>query len=67
MARLDPHSYNDDTQAETESLAWTARVDFATRTLVAEAVLTFRAARAVATTETLSHGLQGPGGARLSR
>jgi leukotriene A-4 hydrolase/aminopeptidase len=43
MARLDPHSYDDDTQAETESLAWKARVDFATRTLEAEAVLTFRA------------------------
>ena len=44
MARLDPHSYNDDTQAETESLAWTARIDFTTRTLEAEATLAFRAA-----------------------
>ncbi|MDX2092478.1 MAG: M1 family metallopeptidase [Kofleriaceae bacterium] len=43
MARLDPHSYNDDSHAATESLAWTARVDFATRTLHAKAVLTFRA------------------------
>jgi DNA-binding winged helix-turn-helix (wHTH) protein len=34
---------------------------------IGSVVLTFRAARAVATTETLSHGLQGPGGARLSR
>ncbi len=42
MARRDPHSYNDDTQVETEELALTARVDFATRTLVAEATLTFR-------------------------
>ncbi|HSK02237.1 MAG TPA: hypothetical protein VK932_13385, partial [Kofleriaceae bacterium] len=43
MARRDPHSYNDDTQVETESLALVARVDFATRTLHAEAELSFRA------------------------
>ena len=43
MARLDPHSYNDDTQVETESLSLIARVDFATKTLHAEATLTFRA------------------------
>ncbi|HWU88170.1 MAG TPA: M1 family metallopeptidase [Kofleriaceae bacterium] len=42
MARLDPHSYNDDTQVETEALALTARVDFSTRTLHAEVLLTFR-------------------------
>ena len=42
MARRDPHSYNDDTQAETESLTLVADVDFATRTLRAEATLTFR-------------------------
>src|SRR5690349_6250921 len=42
MARLDPHSYCDDTQAATESFALTARVDFATRTLAAEVTLTFR-------------------------
>jgi leukotriene-A4 hydrolase len=41
MARLDPHSYNDDTQVATESLALTARVDFTTRTLHAEATLVF--------------------------
>jgi aminopeptidase N len=44
MARRDPHSYNDDTQAETVALDWRARVDFATRTLVAEATLRLRAA-----------------------
>ena len=43
MARRDPHSYNDDTQVETESLSLTARVDFSTKTLHAEAVLAFRA------------------------
>jgi leukotriene-A4 hydrolase len=43
MARRDPHSYNDDTQAETESLAWVAHVDFATKTITAEATLAFRA------------------------
>jgi aminopeptidase N len=43
MARLDPHSYHDDTQVETEALALAARVDFATRTLHAEAELVFRA------------------------
>lgn len=42
MARLDPHSYADDTQPETEQLDWKARVDFDTRTLDCEAVLTFR-------------------------
>ncbi|MBK9034496.1 MAG: M1 family metallopeptidase [Myxococcales bacterium] len=43
MARRDPHSYNDDTQAETAHLALVARVDFASHTLDAEATLTFRA------------------------
>ena len=42
MTRRDPHSYNDDTQVETESLSLRARVDFETRTLHAEATLTFR-------------------------
>jgi leukotriene-A4 hydrolase len=43
VARLDPHSYCDDTQAQTERFALTARVDFASRTLACEATLTFRA------------------------
>lgn len=43
MARLDPHSYNDDTQVETASLALVARVDFASRTLHGDATLVFRA------------------------
>src|SRR4051794_15263324 len=42
MARLDPHSYNDTEQPEVELLDWRARVDFAARVLVAEAVLTLR-------------------------
>jgi aminopeptidase N len=46
MARLDPHSYNDDTQPETESLTWKARVDFHTRRLHAEATLTLKEASA---------------------
>lgn len=43
MARLDPHSYTDDQQVETEHLAWVARVDFAAKVLHCEATLTFRA------------------------
>ncbi len=42
MPRLDPHSYNDDTQVETASLVLSARVDFATKTLHAEATLVFK-------------------------
>ena len=41
MARLDPHSYADDAQPRTAHLDWTARVDFATRTLDATVVLHF--------------------------
>jgi leukotriene-A4 hydrolase len=43
MARLDPHSFSDDTQPQTASLAWKARVDFASRTLEADAALHFKA------------------------
>src|SRR3569623_844504 len=43
MARRDPHSYCDDTQAATESFALRARVDFASRTLEGEVTLAFRA------------------------
>jgi aminopeptidase N len=46
MARLDPHSYNDDTQPETDTLTWKARVDFHTRRLHAEATLTLKEASA---------------------
>ena len=42
MARRDPHSYNDDTQVETESIALVARIDFATRTITGDVTLTFR-------------------------
>ncbi len=43
MARLDPHSYADDTQAQTVELALAARVDFASEQLHAQATLTFAA------------------------
>ena len=42
MTRRDPHSYNDDTHVETESLAWRATVDFATKVITAKATLMFR-------------------------
>jgi aminopeptidase N len=42
MARLDPHSYADDTQPQTESFALSARIDFSTKTITAEVVLAFR-------------------------
>ena len=42
MARPDPHSYSDDTQPETESLALTLRVDFERSILHGEATLAFR-------------------------
>ncbi len=41
MARLDPHSYCDDTQARTDSFALRATVDFATRTISGTVTLTF--------------------------
>ncbi len=41
MARLDPHSYADDTQVATTSLALIARVDFAHEVLHGEATLAF--------------------------
>ncbi len=43
MARLDPHSYADDTQPRTKSLRWRARVDFARRALDAAVTLRFHA------------------------
>jgi aminopeptidase N len=43
MARLDPHSYADDTHPQTKSFALTARVDFATKAITGEVVLQFRA------------------------
>jgi leukotriene-A4 hydrolase len=39
--RIDPHSYTDDRHAHVRSLAWEARVDFPTRTLLATATLHF--------------------------
>jgi leukotriene-A4 hydrolase len=42
MTRLDPHSYCDDTQAQTESFALIARVDFATRVISGDVTLSFR-------------------------
>jgi leukotriene-A4 hydrolase len=42
MALLDPHSYNDDAQPQTEALELVARVDFGSKTLSGEAVLRFK-------------------------
>lgn len=41
MARLDPHSYADESQPRVASLDWEARIDFATRTIEAAATLEF--------------------------
>src|SRR6185503_1159330 len=41
MARRDPHSYADDNQVATASLALSARVDFAAEVLHGDATLTF--------------------------
>ncbi len=43
MTRRDPHSYADDSQPQTDSFMLHAQVDFATRSIAAEVVLTFRA------------------------
>ncbi len=43
MARLDPHSYADSEQAQTERIELALRVDFAARTLSGECALHFRA------------------------
>lgn len=42
MARLDPHSFADDTQPETEELWLHARVDFETKVITGEVTLRFR-------------------------
>ena len=42
MARLDPHSWNDDAQPETERVEWEARVDLARCVLDGVATLHFR-------------------------
>ncbi|AKU93626.1 Aminopeptidase [Labilithrix luteola] len=43
MARLDPHSYADDTHPRTKTFDWQASVDFAKRVLEAEITLHFAA------------------------
>lgn len=43
MARLDPHSYCDSTQAQTAAFDLRARVDFETRTIAGEVTLVFHA------------------------
>src|SRR5438876_432932 len=40
MARLDPHSYNDTEQPEIDFIDWRARIEFRTRVIDAEAILT---------------------------
>jgi len=58
MARLDPHSYADDTQPKVVSLDWEARVDFPSRTLEAAATLTLAAAAKVGPLDLDSRGLE---------
>ncbi len=43
MARLDPHSYADDSQPQVARFTWRARVDFGSRTLTCEVDLHFAA------------------------
>jgi aminopeptidase N len=45
MARLDPHSYTDDDQPQSESLVLVARVDFAERVLHGDVAIAFREVR----------------------
>ena len=49
MSRLDPHSYSDSAQSQTESVELLARIDFPSKTLAGEASLTFSAASVCAT------------------
>jgi aminopeptidase N len=42
VARLDPHSYCDDTQAQTDAFALRATIDFVTRTIHGTVTLTFK-------------------------
>src|SRR6185295_16093251 len=46
MSRTDPHSYADDSQTLVTRLSWKARVDFASRRLNAETVLSLGSSRA---------------------
>ena len=70
MARLDPHSYADDTQPRTTSLDWKASVDFAARVVRAELTLRFAKPAAGGSLDLDTRGLDitalvGPGGAAL--
>lgn len=70
MARLDPHSYADDTQPRTRSFEWKARVDFETHTLSAEVTLRFTAPAAGGPLDLDTRALDvqavtGPGGDAL--
>jgi aminopeptidase N len=70
MARLDPHSYTDDTQPQTVSFALKARVDFASQTLAAEVVLRFAEAKAgtldLDTRDLAIHAVEDAGGRALA-
>ena len=71
MARLDPHSYADDTQPRTRHFDWRARVDFETRTLDAEVTLRFERAAGGGTLDLDTRGLDvrrvtAPDGSALS-
>lgn len=58
MARLDPHSYADDTQPRTKTFDWQASVDFAKRVLEAEVALHFTAPAAGGPLDLDTRGLQ---------
>jgi leukotriene A-4 hydrolase/aminopeptidase len=71
MARLDPHSYADDTQPRTKHFDWTATLDFTTRVIRAEITLRFTSAAAGGPLDLDTRGLHvdavlGPDGAALA-
>jgi aminopeptidase N len=71
MARLDPHSYADDTQPAVTDVTWEARVDFVTRTIEATVTLALDRAASGGTLDLDTRGLHitgvtSPEGERLA-
>jgi aminopeptidase N len=58
MARLDPHSYADDSHPKVVSLDWHARIDFASRTIDATATLRLAAPAPAGPLDLDSRGLE---------